>query len=357
MDDVTALAESQGGYVTRGQLRSLGSSDFGIAKAVRAGLLRKVRHGTYAPAATYDRLEGDDRYRVNVRAVLDKLGPEYVASHRSSCAVHRFGTFRVTNDEVDVTRRGGTRGRIEAGVRFHHGTVRDEDVIVVDGLPVTEPLRASIETTTLPTLRRDVEAGVVLLSEGMRLSGTTREQVVTLLDDRFGSWPSTSLARIAVTIADGRCETVGESRSLYLFARHKLPVPELQVWVRLPDGTLARVDFLWLQHRTFGEFDGAVKYALGDAAEPRRALYDEKLREDALRSYAMGAARWGWVDLDGSRSASTARRIAATLEQSVRLYGKSRIEIPVVDPAALDQSVVSAEVLAATRRLESLTAG
>jgi hypothetical protein len=356
MDDVTDLAVSQGGYVTRAQLLSLGSSDFGIAKAVQSDFLRKVRHGTYAPAATYDRLDAEAKFRVKVRSVLDKLGPDYVGSHRSSSAVHRFGTFRVSNDEVDVTRRDGTRGRVEAGIRFHHGTVRDEDVMMVDGMQVTEPVRASIETTTLPGLRRDLEAGVVLLSEGMRHSGARREEVAALLNGRFASWPSTSVARTAITIADGRCETVGESRSLYLFHRHNVPMPELQVWIRLPDGTLARVDFLWLRHRTFGEFDGAVKYA-ARADEPRGVLYEEKLREDALRNYDLGGARWGWAALGRAQSLSTARQIMATLDRSVRLYGRSRIEIPIVDPPVLGGTVTPAETVAAARRLESITTG
>ena len=65
-----------------------------------------------------------------------------------------------------------------------------------------------------------------------------------------------------------------------------LPTPELQRQVLGPAGQLvARVDFLWDEHQTIGEFDGKIKY--GCLLKPGRriegVIFDEKLREDAVR--------------------------------------------------------------------------
>ena len=56
--------------------------------------------------------------------------------------------------------------------------------------------------------------------------------------------------------ADGRAESVGETRSRVAIQRAGLPPPVLQYAVI---GT--RTDFCWTDRRTVGEFDGKVKYS------------------------------------------------------------------------------------------------
>ena len=79
-----------------------------------------------------------------------------------------------------------------------------------------------------------------------------------------------------------------------------LPTPELQRQVLGPAGQLvARVDFLWGEHQTIGEFDGKIKY--GRLLKPGRriedVIFDEKLREDAVRDLGLQVVRWIWQDL------------------------------------------------------------
>jgi very-short-patch-repair endonuclease len=74
----------------------------------------------------------------------------------------------------------------------------------------------------------------------------------------------------------------------------------LQREIHGADGRLvARVDFLWPGQRTVGEFDGKIKY--GRLLKPGQSLdevlYDEKLREDALRDLGWQVVRWRWQDL------------------------------------------------------------
>lgn len=102
----------------------------------------------------------------------------------------------------------------------------------------------------------------------------------------------------AFDFADPRSESVGESLSRVRIAELGFAVPELQtrVWV---EGREYRLDFEW-EGGVVGEFDGKHKYLrsgelFGMSAE--EAVYQEKLREDAIRSTGRRVVRWIWEDL------------------------------------------------------------
>ena len=113
-------------------------------------------------------------------------------------------------------------------------------------------------------------------------------------------WPGVRQARRAVEFLDPRSESVGVSLSRVLLHHDGLPGPDLQQDILGPNGeVIARVDFLWKEQRTVGEFDGKVKY--GRLLEPgqsgEQALFDEKVREDLIRDCGLQVARWIWRDL------------------------------------------------------------
>ena len=111
-----------------------------------------------------------------------------------------------------------------------------------------------------------------------------------------------------MAFADGRSESVGESRSRVAITLAGLPAPELQR--QMPyGGVTARTDFAWVRQRTVGEFDGKVKYGrlLKPGQQPGDIVYAEKLREDAIRAQDWEVVRWTWPDLDDF--APTAARI------------------------------------------------
>ena len=51
--------------------------------------------------------------------------------------------------------------------------------------------------------------------------------------------------------------------------------------------------------RTFGEFDGSVKYGRlrRPGEEPEDAVFREKVREDRVRDLGSEVVRWIWSDL------------------------------------------------------------
>jgi hypothetical protein len=326
MDDLTHIAEVNGGYLMRHQLNDLGYSDSMIRQAMRARLLRRVRHGTYVVKAVWDLLTPSQRHAVLTRSVLDKLGPNVVATHQSAAALHGFDLYESDLTNVHVTRLDGHRGRKEAGIIFHEGRIEAaDDIVTIDERPVIEPLRAVFEACSLST----VESGMVLASSAMRTGNVSREELEEH-GHRFAHWPGTRTARMAIRLADPRLETVGEVRSLHMMWRNKIPYPELQWLVVTSDGEIvARTDFAWIDARHTGEFDGLVKYGRLNpyAKDPGRTIEDEKIREDQVRNESLGMSRWVWADLAPLRQETTAARIHQAREQSRRLYCRNATTI------------------------------
>ncbi len=94
-----------------------------------------------------------------------------------------------------------------------------------------------------------------------------------------------------VAFADPLAESVLESISRVAFHEHGLPPPELQVWVGDEDEIAGRVDFLWREHRTIAEADGAIKYT-----RPARAL--AQLNRDArLRAAGFAVVHFTWPEI------------------------------------------------------------
>jgi Protein of unknown function (DUF559) len=107
-------------------------------------------------------------------------------------------------------------------------------------------------------------------------------------------WPGIDRARRVAAFCDGKSESPFESIARVAFREGGLPPPELQVWVGDDNGPVGRVDFLWRQHRTIGEADGAIKYA-----DPDRAR--QQLHRDAdLRDAGFEVVHFSWRELTAS---------------------------------------------------------
>jgi len=100
--------------------------------------------------------------------------------------------------------------------------------------------------------------------------------------------------------ADGRSESVGESRSRVAFELIGLPRPDLQRLITTSDGRIVgRSDFLFDEFWTIGEFDGRVKYGrlLKPGEDPGDVVWREKQREDRMRDLGYEVRRLIWSDL------------------------------------------------------------
>jgi hypothetical protein len=323
MDDIfMALANHRGGYFFRHDLLDAGFRDADIAAACRDGRLVRLRHGTYAPAPLVGLMTPEQRHVLIAYSVADRIGPGVALSHHSAVLAHDpTGTFGIDLRTVHLTRLDGRHGRQEAGVQWHVGDLDDADLVEVDGRLVVRAARASFESACLST----TESGLVTVSSMMHAERCTREQLVEL-GERFSRWPGSRHARLALRLADERCETPGESRSLFMFWREGIPRPDTQVIVTDHGGRqVARTDFAWIPDRHTGEFDGRVKYGRlnPDPRDPGMVLVREKRREDTVRGESVGMSRWTWDDMHPAVRSATAARIERDRQQSRRIYAKN----------------------------------
>jgi hypothetical protein len=307
MDDYFLSIESHRGFIARADVLDVGLDDRFIRRQLTSRVWTRVRKGAYCATATWRTLDDVERHRRLARAVVYSHGDGVVLS-KVSGLVMRPGcdVWGIDLSRVHVTRRDGRSGSIEHDVVHHEGAPPDDDVELVDGLPVMCEARCVIETIA----SAGVEPGLVVADSALR---TARVDVAALSAtyDAMTRRRGSRRVDLVLRLADGRAESVGESRARYLYWSQGLPRPEVQFHVFDRRGRLVGItDLAWPAHRMLCEFDGRVKY--GRLREPDQeagdVVFKEKLREDALRRETGWAMeRITWSDL--SRPVETGRRI------------------------------------------------
>ncbi|QNN54644.1 type IV toxin-antitoxin system AbiEi family antitoxin domain-containing protein [Nocardioides mesophilus] len=304
MDQLRALAEARG-FFTRAEALRAGHDDQSIRRAVRAKLWHRIRPGAYTFSDLWARADTSERHRTTSRSVVSRLAGRVVASHVSAALHHGLEVHDVDLSLVHVTRTDGGAGRTEAGVQHHEGLCLDDDTVAVDGVTAVRPARAALETASMGS----TESGVVVL-DAVRRRGCSWEQLEQT-HEAMRWWPRHRRLDIALRLSDPRSESVGESRSKFLFWAQRLPAPDLQFEVHDGRGQLVGVtDFAWPELGLLGEFDGKMKYGrlLRPGEKPGDAVFREKIREDRLREITnWGMVRLVWDDL--SQPVETAERI------------------------------------------------
>jgi hypothetical protein len=307
MDRLRVTAMTAGSF-TRQDAFAVGHDDKTIRRSLKAGVWRRVRAGVY----TFPDLWPDDpaeQHRITGRAVARRLGDSVALSHTTAALMHGLGVWDADLSLVHVTRLDAGAGRTEAGVVHHEGLTLSEDLVEVEEHRVMGPVRAALEAASLVS----TEAGVVVLDSLLHKTSTTADELRSTYD-LMASWPGMQRTQLAVRLADGRSESVGESRGRYLFYAQGLPAPELQYEVRDDAGRLLGVtDYAWPEHRLFGEFDGRIKYGrlLLPGELPGDAVFREKRREDRLcEQLGWRMVRIVWADLySPAATASRVRRL------------------------------------------------
>lgn len=142
---VAEFGAEQWGLVTSAQARQLGVTPVQMKRLADKGALERIHHGIYRMT----RLPYDPRLEVRTAWIaldprtpawerLSQPVPEGVVSYRSAAQLHDLGNLDA--DRIEFT----CQRRIRLGlpdVRVHIGTIEIGDWTVVDGLPVTTPLR------------------------------------------------------------------------------------------------------------------------------------------------------------------------------------------------------------------------
>jgi hypothetical protein len=292
--------------------RAADFSDDELARLVRSQEWTRLRRGAYldGPSPT----DATVRHRLLVHATLAALRRPAVVSHQSAAVLHGLPLWGVRLDRVHVTRRPPAWNDTSTVLVAHVGRLRDDEVQVIEGVAVTGVIRTALDLArSLP-----YEAAVVVLDAALHAERLDGDDLLERFEDIAGGPGSRGAAR-AIRFADGRSESVGESRSRVLLHRLGLAPSGLQFEIRATDGHfVAQTDFVWEQSGVVGEFDGRIKYVslLRPGQSPGDAVFDEKQREDAIRDEGYGVVRWIWADLQ--RPDRLAARIRRALDRGGR---------------------------------------
>jgi hypothetical protein len=252
------------------------------------------------------------RHRLLIRATVAGLRLPSVVSHQSAAVLHGLPLWDVPLDRVHVTRRPRAWNDTSGVLCCHVARLSDDEVTQVDGLAVTDPVRTALD------LARSLhhEAAVVAIDAALHTGALSHKRLRERIFDIAGTPGSRSAAR-AIAAADGRSESVGESRSRVILHRWKLSPSALQFEIRSAGGALVgRTDFAWEAERLVGEFDGRIKYgrSLRPGQDVEDAVFAEKRREDAIRDEDWDVVRWVWADLQ--RPDRLAARVRRARERS-----------------------------------------
>ena len=277
--------------ITTAELAAAGVSDARIRTLVRQGVLLPLIRGVYADAGLA-RVAGPVQVGPNVLRVAAGVtitGPGAVGSFHDAAAIHGLDLLdKPPAGLVALSRPLGAPGSRTGrpGIRVHTAALPRRHVVVRHGALVTSVARTVVDLARTS----DFRAGVVVADSALRRRLTTKTELRSVISI-CARWPGIRRAREVVDFGDGKSESAFESIARVVFRDEGLPPPQLQVWVGGGGSAIGRVDFLWREHRTIAEADGAVKYA-----DPRRAR--EQLHRDArLREAGFEVVHFSWQGL------------------------------------------------------------
>ena len=280
------------GLMTYAELAEAGFSGKSIHALASSGVLIRVRRGACARVDLAARVPGPPAFRgraIAIAAAVAVAGQDAVASHEDAALLHGLGLLELPRANLISVSRPRGHDRLLRGtpaVRVRASPLPSTQITSRGEVPATSVARTVIDMCRATSFL----AGVVVADSALYRRKTTKADLVRVINT-CSHWPGIDKARRVVGFSTDQAESPFESIARVTFDESGLPPPELQVWVGGDNRPIARVDFLWRQHRTIAEADGAVKYA-----DPDRAR--QQLHRDAdLRDAGFEVVHFCWREL------------------------------------------------------------
>jgi very-short-patch-repair endonuclease len=271
---IRAVAEVQHGAVSRSQLIARGASRNGIAWALRVGELLAVAPEVYVIA-------GSPRtWRQQLMVAVLDAGPGACVSHRAAAIL--LGIARLGMKEVVEITSPRERSRRLGGVIVHRPLdLRPErDIVVIDGIPCTGPLRTLVDygvseswVEVWDAIERAIQADLVTHKGCEWMLAELSKQ------GRHGCGPYRRALDERAIRMKAPHKGLLEPRMAGLARRYSLSAYEYQYDVFGDGSTL--IDFAFVEHKVAVEVKG-----LKERTNPK------KLTDDFEREHRLAQAGW-----------------------------------------------------------------
>ena len=263
---IAALFARQYAVASMEQLNTLGLSASIVSRRVATGRLHRIHQGVYALVDS-SLLTREGRWLAAVLA----CGPGAVLSHRSAAALLQLRP--TAPGSVDVITIG-RRGRSRPGITVHRGPLDPTDVTTIRAIPCTTIARTAVDLAEVLD-RRGVERFLEQAEVQHGFDLVALKSQLTRHPTRRGA---PVVAGILSELAEPRLtRSELEERFLALVRQARLPVPEVNPRISLPDASVIEVDFLFRTARLIVETDGRATHAT------RRAFEQDRRRDQLLR--------------------------------------------------------------------------
>jgi len=317
-DDVRLRAALQGRVFRREDLNTWGHDATVVQAMVRKGHWRKIRYGVFADTDDLRRSEADARlmHAIDCAAAVRALrlpafvfGPSAALLHQlplQNGLADRPHLVRYPYRDIRVLNRSTRRSQTLPDVSVVSHELHPAQLSTWEGIPIVERPLAAVSAAC--HARPDWAVG--LLDAVLWDGSATRES----LDEIIGEWPllrGIGTVRKAIELARPGAQTILETLSRVRLVRAGLDDPALQHEFRDEIGLIGYADMFWESLGVIGEADGQMKYAT------RGDIFNEKLREDRLRTLGYIVVRWTWDEIMTDPKA-VARRILAGSQISRR---------------------------------------
>ncbi|MGV0645584.1 DUF559 domain-containing protein [Mycolicibacterium sp. XJ879] len=163
------------------------------------------------------------------------------------------------------------------GIVIHRNKLRDDEVGVADGMPVTTPARTAFDIGR----RRGLERAVVRIDALAQATGLKAVDVERLAETRRGARGIVQLRRVW-ELMDGGSESPQETRTRLLLVAACFPRPQTQILVVDEHGRyIGRVDMGWEDFKVGVEYDGPQHWE-----DPEQYAHDiDRLAELAAQGW------------------------------------------------------------------------
>lgn len=233
---------------THADLARLGLSADDLHHAVAGGLLRRPVRGSYRP-----RRGSDDQLADLAAVALARPGDVFI--DRTAALIHGVDTYTHAEHDLPLSvEMCALRGADPTELTGVDGRTRDlapHDIVRIDGLPVTTPLRTAMDLGC--NLRR--REAFAAMNELARHHGITTADLTRAVP-RFRGRRGVVQLRQLIALLEPRVESQRESWTLLAILDAGLPRPEPQHWIVVEGIPTYRLDLAYPGLRVCVEYDG-----------------------------------------------------------------------------------------------------